>query len=1666
MGGKKINKQQDKLAKASASSSARAGQLLSGAASSGFIGFGAFAATAAPAPATLASAEDTASAASTTFSFYDGADGDLALALKMLGKRDALTKTKALLNLKDMIVPSRKPLELRPAIGHYCYLYGKLMTENDRRVRQLSNEVLLSMLEKMKKATVFHNHIALLLPSWYVLAMHDNHVETSRLALRAFQLLFPTLLDQQAVLSTHMELLTTTIRTYLAAKVDDLSDRDMYSADEAEERYERILTSSLLSLGKLVEMMASSVSSHLEPDGHLHHLLTSQALSRQTTASGKSPTFSRACVRLGAYKALTSVLTHTTSIALEAKVILSTFQEKVPGNHDAMWTLVLSFVQKTPSLPWAALQSACVPRLLSLLKHGFYGSGAGSYPNVLPLLASMPLPVAASVYPQLLSALWKGLETPHVVQIEGDVVASFLECLGAMATIFLSSPSSESESFHVAFDPSAYVQTTFAPVLASVLPAVLRSSVSDRAFAAFSKHVFALLPRVASFRDGRRTLLAATTDDTDKDKAQWLHKVVDVQEAFLALFHNTLHDACVETVVTHVASTAFLPERLVGLLAHARATYQKQTDGVLLATYLHPLVRAVYAGILGSIDVAHPLSRQFLLLSQLLDVFGLEHATSDPATQYSSVLAPALPQLQPPTDFFKLFWHYVQALPKQRSAMWQDLTRRMDMMDDPLSAAIAVRSLALKSADASLAEWTIGVAPAASLWGVLWDSAWLDRHVNALLIDGAMRPWTSAETLFLASCWADAGVPVVSKKTLDAAVLFCDKLHASMPENVLSLLESLLPHVERSEKALDLVLHVVRAMDAANPTTAHSAQCLWNERLRPRVRSFWPFAQKTLLQTKWAASLNAGFATEDAAAWAAFASAYLHLDDVCATTKSALLEALDALQTPSYRQLEVFAELCHVDHGALVRGNDCFTNVDALLQLVYLDVGFALTWFTVDSTHVAPREMLESSVSSSWLDAYVLLGPLYEAPVVPLLLKKALALTEEEAAPWLQVVLTTHIDNPALKSSVVLGHGKAPDSTLLRSTLVQLLVDALPSSQVASIVTKDLLEQHPSHASILLRRLGTSTDVLADAMAALDESPIEALSTHGASFVALLSSAPNDVDVDALLAKWTRLLSTNSLRRPLAIDEWIVLCQVATTVLSSRPTAVRLAMQLLQSAFSAKNDMSDVVGLKMHTASDASAKILRLRSQLLQLISAVASTGRDHMDLELARHHRDAVLATSLQAIAGGLGTRARVQTSFVHCNDLGACIDLVHDAIAADTAVANGLLTLGDVIAFVDLPADAVATTILSVFNGRDVLWTALTTSVSHPVLKGAVYALLRLTNLAVLADAEATGVNLEADDEAATEAAITELLITPGLATALQTISNSPGSATESLAQFLLWDLYLRMFPETPSPLLTSALGAYVRPQLSSLLLSCGDHVKSISLSERHLESAFPSLATAQIDFSDRLSPLAAALFYRTVLKLPTMVRLWWNDECSRSARSWVAKFCEENISPLLLQEEIAAIHASSEKDLWDPEEMTVRGSKVSREIITSYIKDECSLEMVIRVPASYPLRSVEVECTKRIGISEERWRRWVLQIIKVTSSQDGSLLDAVLLWKTNVDREFDGVDPCPICYSILNPKTMGLPNLPCKTCNNKYHNSCLYKWFNQSSKNKCPICQQPFC
>jgi hypothetical protein len=190
---------------------------------------------------------------------------------------------------------------------------------------------------------------------------------------------------------------------------------------------------------------------------------------------------------------------------------------------------------------------------------------------------------------------------------------------------------------------------------------------------------------------------------------------------------------------------------------------------------------------------------------------------------------------------------------------------------------------------------------------------------------------------------------------------------------------------------------------------------------------------------------------------------------------------------------------------------------------------------------------------------------------------------------------------------------------------------------------------------------------------------------------------------------------------------------------------------------------------------------------------------------------------------------------------------------------------------------------------------------------------------------------------------------------------------------------------------------------------------------------------------------------------------VRGWWSSECPRSLEPVVQAFVETEIGDLIAKREVGAVLRNNRSV--SHELLTVQASHVSREISAVYVKEDCSLEVIIRLPLAFPLKNVEVECRKQLGVTDQRWRRWVLQIVSLLSTQDGSVLDAIVMWKNNVDKEFEGLEPCPICYSILHPKSLALPTLKCQTCNAAFHKPCLFKWFNTSHKSKCPHCQQPF-
>lgn len=59
---------------------------------------------------------------------------------------------------------------------------------------------------------------------------------------------------------------------------------------------------------------------------------------------------------------------------------------------------------------------------------------------------------------------------------------------------------------------------------------------------------------------------------------------------------------------------------------------------------------------------------------------------------------------------------------------------------------------------------------------------------------------------------------------------------------------------------------------------------------------------------------------------------------------------------------------------------------------------------------------------------------------------------------------------------------------------------------------------------------------------------------------------------------------------------------------------------------------------------------------------------------------------------------------------------------------------------------------------------------------------------------------------------------------------------------------------------------------------------------------------------------------------------------------------------------------------------------------------------------------------------------------------SQQNGSIMEGLALWKNNVDKRFEGVEDCMICFSVIHGSNYSLPKKACRTCKKKFHSACL--------------------
>jgi len=186
-----------------------------------------------------------------------------------------------------------------------------------------------------------------------------------------------------------------------------------------------------------------------------------------------------------------------------------------------------------------------------------------------------------------------------------------------------------------------------------------------------------------------------------------------------------------------------------------------------------------------------------------------------------------------------------------------------------------------------------------------------------------------------------------------------------------------------------------------------------------------------------------------------------------------------------------------------------------------------------------------------------------------------------------------------------------------------------------------------------------------------------------------------------------------------------------------------------------------------------------------------------------------------------------------------------------------------------------------------------------------------------------------------------------------------------------------------------------------------------------------------------------LSTHVFYRALENVPQLVRNWYEACKDRQLAISFISVVTRHISPVLIEHEFAVIREPGVLKTLEDDSLTVRVLSASAEITARYTIDEQPMEIVIKLPQEYPLRNVEVKEVNRVGVTEGKWRGWMMNVQQLVMSrvsvhpwqwgrrgcgpeaehcplQNGLLLEALKLFKSNVSLHFEGKTEC----SIVSP------------------------------------------
>lgn len=269
---------------------------------------------------------------------------------------------------------------------------------------------------------------------------------------------------------------------------------------------------------------------------------------------------------------------------------------------------------------------------------------------------------------------------------------------------------------------------------------------------------------------------------------------------------------------------------------------------------------------------------------------------------------------------------------------------------------------------------------------------------------------------------------------------------------------------------------------------------------------------------------------------------------------------------------------------------------------------------------------------------------------------------------------------------------------------------------------------------------------------------------------------------------------------------------------------------------------------------------------------------------------------------------------------------------------------------------------------------------------------------------------------------------------------------STNVNLSYLIEWNIIIEYYQKVDFDEKTKIFSIIKEQSLHKLLLS------SLTKYNEEIYSNFTS-----IEYQGDSELYQLQILYQFTRLFPSLIRSWFNQIEDKKSLEKVENLFINSFSPKIISHQLKTVVTNS-ADF----PSNVRVKVMNLNISCVYEKDEVKLDVQLTIPEIYPLKSLIISSKKKMGVNEEQYRKWILNMTQVLFTTEGSIWESINLWKNNLDKHFDGVEACPICYSIVHSSNQSLPKIACKTCKNKFHSQCLYKWFSTSGNNTCPMCR----